>query len=538
MNKKIHIIFAAVLCVALLSVAPALAVKKNVKPAQTQKAAKVVTLQKSSSPAPANCGSISLTKEALKVYSLATAKEDNAKEECMQKHFSSCLPARLQWKFDNAAAPAIAAPGQVVIKQYEIKGRKSGKCQVEIVYQKNSTMGSDYRSGLTEMCDWVIGKKFSQDEGAKMCRGPLVDANIKRAESIEEIQKNPESEKVQTFADMLNGKILKNTFDGSGSLLYFSPGDQKIYTLASIEELSKFSSTFFFEELEKIPLANFNLNGEVDSDGDGLADVIEKVLHTDPQKKSTNDNGYDDKTNLLHQYNPIAPGSQKLPIDLIYASVHLGFWVQEDDAWIFWYVNPNDGRRYFISDNQSLWDLEAAVALPYRGVQDELDLAYRAWTARQQHAAENKELENGSNLTGTVGLDPIGIVRALSGVLHDIDAQIPGQEFSGCDQSHMYAQSCTSSLEVLSNETGVFAKKNNITGETPLFLVYGDNGGNPSCTPQSTTVCDYSISNQAGTARPKSNDYEICFFLEQGSDELTNPGVHALYSNGKFGACN
>ncbi len=534
MNKKTNIVLVASFCAVLLSVAPALALKKNLKPTKIP----VVSSQKKGTATIVDCGSIRLTGESLKSYSLTTAKEAAVHEECMEKHFSSCLPARLQWKFDSVAAPAIAAPGQVVVKQYEIKGKKNGRCQVEIAYQKNATMGSDHRSGLSETCDWTLGKKFYQDENAKVCRGPLIDASVKRSASIDAIQTDSESETAQALAKMLNGKILKNDFDGHGSFLYFSPSDRKVHTLESIEGLAKFSAPLSFEEVEKIPLADFNLSGPTDSDGDGLSDIIEKTLHTDSAKRSTNDNGYDDKTNLLHQYNPIAHGNQKLPIDPTFVAEHVGFWTQKDDPWIFWYVNSNDGKRYFVSDTASLQRVETMVAVPYRGVWDELDLAYREWVARQQPAVANKEVENGNRLTGTVGLDPVGIVRALGDVLHDIDIQIPGQELAGCDQQHMYVQSCSSSLEVLSNETGVFAKKNDVIDGTPLFLVYGGNGGNAPCTPQSTTACDFSISNRAGTARPKSNDYEICFFLEHGTEDLKDPGVHAIYNDGSFGACN
>ena len=56
------------------------------------------------------------------------------------------------------------------------------------------------------------------------------------------------------------------------------------------------------------------------------------------------------------------------------------------------------------------------------------------------------------------------------------------------------------------------------------------------CTPDSNSTCQYSISRADGTADATTGDYQICFYLEQGSGNLA-AGMHAIESNGVFSAC-
>ena len=44
---------------------------------------------------------------------------------------------------------------------------------------------------------------------------------------------------------------------------------------------------------------------EIDSDGDGLTDVQEAILNTDPLNPDTDGDGYDDGTEVANNYNPL-----------------------------------------------------------------------------------------------------------------------------------------------------------------------------------------------------------------------------------------
>jgi predicted nucleic acid-binding Zn ribbon protein len=99
-------------------------------------------------------------------------------------------------------------------------------------------------------------------------------------------------------------------------------------------------------DLKKIPLADANLGGD-DADGDGLSDMIEHALGRDPNKKDTDNDGYNDKEEILNGFNPLGPGM--MPIDKAFADRQKGkMLLQVENKGEAWYVNPDDGKRYFL----------------------------------------------------------------------------------------------------------------------------------------------------------------------------------------------
>lgn len=53
----------------------------------------------------------------------------------------------------------------------------------------------------------------------------------------------------------------------------------------------------------------------------------------------------------------------------------------------------------------------------------------------------------------------------------------------------------------------------------------------------SAATCGYSISNAAGTGVALTSDYQLCFWLEASTSNLT-AGLHAIKNGGAFGTCN
>lgn len=98
--------------------------------------------------------------------------------------------------------------------------------------------------------------------------------------------------------------------------------------------------------LAKIPVAEYNFGGE-DSDSDGLSNMIEVALGTDQNKKDTDGDGFDDQAEVIGGFNPLGAG--RLPVDWTFVNLNKGLiLIQVDQNKEAWYVNPKDGKRYFL----------------------------------------------------------------------------------------------------------------------------------------------------------------------------------------------
>lgn len=101
------------------------------------------------------------------------------------------------------------------------------------------------------------------------------------------------------------------------------------------------------KELSKILVADWNLGNATDTDKDGLSDVVEAAVGTDPTKADTDSDKYSDKDEMLRGYNPLGAG--KLPIDQNFTRANSGkILIQIDGQKEAWYINPKDLKRYYL----------------------------------------------------------------------------------------------------------------------------------------------------------------------------------------------
>ncbi len=102
------------------------------------------------------------------------------------------------------------------------------------------------------------------------------------------------------------------------------------------------------KDLDRIAIAEANLNNGLDADQDGLSDEVEIAVGTDKDKVDTDGDTYTDRDELLRNFNPLK-ASASMPIDVNYSNQQKGRIViaveGNKDAW---YVNPSDGKRYFL----------------------------------------------------------------------------------------------------------------------------------------------------------------------------------------------
>lgn len=101
-------------------------------------------------------------------------------------------------------------------------------------------------------------------------------------------------------------------------------------------------------DLARIPVADANIATGVDTDGDGLSDEVEAALGTDREKSDTDGDTYTDRNEILTGFDPLAP-NKNLPIDIDYSNKQKGrILIAVEGNKEAWYVNPGDGKRYFL----------------------------------------------------------------------------------------------------------------------------------------------------------------------------------------------
>lgn len=91
------------------------------------------------------------------------------------------------------------------------------------------------------------------------------------------------------------------------------------------------------------------LKGEVDADHDGLTNQMEQALGTYSGSADTDHDGYSDSVEFSNDYTPFGDG--KIPVDIALVQRLQGrILLQVEGRGEAWYLNPTDGRRYFIGN--------------------------------------------------------------------------------------------------------------------------------------------------------------------------------------------
>lgn len=102
--------------------------------------------------------------------------------------------------------------------------------------------------------------------------------------------------------------------------------------------------------------------GGVDIDGDGLNDAFEFALGTDKLIADTDNDGYSDKAEIETGFNPLGKGSMTKDVALI-NRLRGRLLLQAEGRGEVWYLNPMDGKRYYLRDGEAAYALMRSMGL-------------------------------------------------------------------------------------------------------------------------------------------------------------------------------
>ncbi|MCD4760429.1 thrombospondin type 3 repeat-containing protein, partial [bacterium] len=114
--------------------------------------------------------------------------------------------------------------------------------------------------------------------------------------------------------------------------------------------------------LEKIPVGIEDKFESHDTDGDGLSDKLEEGLGTDVNKTDTDGDGYTDRAEILNGYNPLGAGQMNYDnsvVDSVLGKIVL----QVESRGEAWYINPVDGKRYYMKDGSAAYQIMRYLSL-------------------------------------------------------------------------------------------------------------------------------------------------------------------------------
>ncbi len=115
------------------------------------------------------------------------------------------------------------------------------------------------------------------------------------------------------------------------------------------------------QDISGIPVYINNTNG-YDSDGDSLSDDLEKALGTDINNIDTDGDGFRDDEEIKNGYNPLGTGrwvTNRALIDRLRGRILL----QVESKGEAWYVNPVNGKRYFLGKPSDAFEIMKKLGL-------------------------------------------------------------------------------------------------------------------------------------------------------------------------------
>lgn len=153
------------------------------------------------------------------------------------------------------------------------------------------------------------------------------------------------------LAAKLKGKIVLRV-EAKGEAYYINPLNSSVNFLGRPEDAFKVMREqgvgIKTSDLNKIPVGLKAVSG-ADADKDGLSDSLEDAIGSDPDLMDTDKDGLSDYEELERGSDPVSGRNLAITADSGFAGKQKGkIFLQIEKSGEAWYVNPTDGKRYFL----------------------------------------------------------------------------------------------------------------------------------------------------------------------------------------------
>lgn len=167
-----------------------------------------------------------------------------------------------------------------------------------------------------------------------------------------------------TVYNAVKGKILIKV-EANGEAYYVHPTSKIMYYLGrpndAFSVMRERGGGITNSNLSKIPIGLANLTG-LDSDNDGLTNMFEDAIGTNKNNPDSDGDGFNDKVELTSNNNPNGVG--KLTLDKIFSNLQKGkIFLQTEKNGEAWYINPSDGKRYFLGRPDDAFQVMRSLGL-------------------------------------------------------------------------------------------------------------------------------------------------------------------------------
>ena len=169
----------------------------------------------------------------------------------------------------------------------------------------------------------------------------------------------------QALTSRLRGQILLQV-EENGEAWYVDPITDKKFYLKDGESAYKALNAFGLGvsnvDLNKIPIGVEDRADLADSDDDGLDDKLEEAIGTNPTKTDTDGDGFSDGEEVRQGHNPLGGGSVIASQTLV-NQLRGRILLQVEKNGEAWYLNPADGKRYYMKDGQLAYQIMRFLSL-------------------------------------------------------------------------------------------------------------------------------------------------------------------------------